>query len=85
MAYACYTCTRPLPRDLVQGVRRALSGVVPSRLGVADGGAAIKAAALKKLQGDVEVDQSTRAKVAVRAWALACCSCLHASFVALAA
>jgi len=33
---------------------------------VADGGAAVKAAALKKLQGDVEVDQSTRAKVAVR-------------------
>ncbi len=46
-----------------QGLR---GGRVVRRLGVADGGAAVKAAALKKLQGDVEVDQSTRAKVAVR-------------------
>ncbi|KAK9833567.1 hypothetical protein WJX81_006674 [Elliptochloris bilobata] len=34
-----------------------------AKLGVADGGAAIKAAALKKLEGDVAVDNAQRAKV----------------------
>lgn len=39
---------------------------VAHRLGVTDGGAAIRSSALKKLEGDATVDGAQRAKVSVR-------------------
>ena len=46
--------------------RAAHTRCMACRLGVADGGAAIRSSALKKLEGDATVDGAQRAKVSVR-------------------
>lgn len=46
--------------------RAAHTCCLACRLGVADGGVAIRSSALKKLEGDATVDGAQRAKVAVR-------------------
>ena len=48
------------------GSRAAHTRCFACRLGVADGGAAIRSSALKKLEGDATVDGAQRAKVSVR-------------------